>query len=112
MRLYVDNVKASYITQSLCYPPVNPSIIYAAYPLEGKQEGLEPIQADSGREAGCPLWPTDLRAKQEIHNRDKQPLTIWSILESNLTCMWEMWEEAGVPGENPPAETRRNVNSI
>ncbi|XP_054613625.1 uncharacterized protein LOC129170266 isoform X3 [Dunckerocampus dactyliophorus] len=72
---------------------------------EGRGGMLEPIPADFGRQAGYTLdwWPANRRA-----HIDKQPFTLTFIpmdnLESaiNLTCMFlGMWEEAGVPRENP-----------
>ncbi len=78
-----------------------PSIFYTAYPLYGcAGAGADP----SWHWASSGVHPGQVTSQPTY--RDRQPLTFTPTgnLESsvNLTCMsfW-LWEEAGVPGENP-----------
>ncbi|XP_049444776.1 uncharacterized protein LOC125896339 isoform X2 [Epinephelus fuscoguttatus] len=70
--------------------------------------GLEPIPATSGERQGTP-W-TGRQTIAGLTHRDKQPFTLTFTPTDNLESpinlvpnlhVFGLWEEAGVPGENP-----------
>ncbi len=66
--------------------------------------GLEPIPADIGRGRGS-TW-TSGQFITGLTHRDKQPITLTFTPMDNLEslinlCVFGLWEEARVPGENP-----------
>ncbi len=77
------------------------SFSVTAYPLQG---GLEPIPVDIGRGRGSPR--TSCQFITGLTYSGKQPLTLTFTPTGNLESpvnlhVFGLWEEAGVPGENP-----------